>query len=176
VVWENLDGQPHDFTIQNSDGTNLQQSEQISEQGATASLTFTATPEMSQYVCTVHPDTMVGDVDVSGGGEGGGQGGDDGGIPLWSTRQRKRGVGVFIKRARQMKQKKRWLPAIGSCPRKDWLPANAETKRNTRQTGQREQKYHREVTEAVEGLTDEDPSQSRVFNPSSHPKYFILVL
>jgi hypothetical protein len=83
VVWENLDGQPHDFTIQNSDGTNLQQSDQTSEEGATASLTFTATPQMSQSVCTIHPNTMVGDVEVSNGDAPDPD--EETGIPLWSV-------------------------------------------------------------------------------------------
>lgn len=86
VVWENLDGAPHDFTIQNSDGEILEQSEQTSEEGATASMTFTARPAMAQYICTIHPATMVGDVEVTGEFEGGGQqgGGGGGGIPLWT--------------------------------------------------------------------------------------------
>lgn len=89
VVWENLDGAPHNFTIQNEAGTNLEQSEQVSEEGETVSMTFTATPEMSQYICTIHPTTMVGDVQITGGSEEGGQGegpsqDEDDGLPLWS--------------------------------------------------------------------------------------------
>lgn len=86
VVWENLDGALHDFTIQDSEGSILEQSEQVDQQGETASLTFTATPEMAQYVCTIHPNSMVGDVEVSGGAEGS-PGGDEGGsgFPLWSV-------------------------------------------------------------------------------------------
>lgn len=80
VVWENLDGQPHDFTIQNDGGTNLAATDLVQQQGETASLTFTATPEMTQYICTVHPTTMVGDVEVTGEYEGGSQGGA---VPLW---------------------------------------------------------------------------------------------
>ncbi|USZ68395.1 plastocyanin/azurin family copper-binding protein [Halorussus salilacus] len=67
VVWENLDGQPHDFVLQDDGGGNLAGTEQMSEQGATRSVTFEATPEMTTYICTVHPTTMVGDVEVSGG-------------------------------------------------------------------------------------------------------------
>lgn len=80
VVWENLDGQPHDFTIQNDGGTNLAGTDLVQEQGATASFTFTATPEMTQYICTVHPTTMVGDIEVTGEYEGASQ---NGGAPLW---------------------------------------------------------------------------------------------
>ncbi|WP_135366544.1 hypothetical protein [Halosimplex halophilum] len=39
----------------------------MSERGAARSLTFTATEEMVEYVCTVHPTTMVGDMEVSAG-------------------------------------------------------------------------------------------------------------
>ena len=73
VVWENLDGAPHDFTIQNGDGQNIVSTEQMSEQGATASMTFTASADMAQYICTVHPTTMVGDIEVSGGSPTGGE-------------------------------------------------------------------------------------------------------
>lgn len=132
-VWENLDGQPHNFAIQNGDGDNLpvlqevdvpedvpvpseelgtpsgtettsegtpttsegtptpsptpegtptttsegtstegtpsegmEVSETISEEGAMQALQFTATEEMAQYICTVHPTTMVGDVSLGG--------------------------------------------------------------------------------------------------------------
>ena len=78
VVWENLDGAPHDFTIQDSNGSEIVATEQITEEGETASMTFTATPEMAQYVCTIHPSTMVGDIQIAGGQAATG----DGGLPL----------------------------------------------------------------------------------------------
>ncbi|QLG29654.1 twin-arginine translocation signal domain-containing protein (plasmid) [Halorarum halophilum] len=65
VTWINDDGVPHDFTIQDADGNNLQQTELLSEEGASATLTFTASEEMAQYICTVHPNTMVGTLEVS---------------------------------------------------------------------------------------------------------------
>lgn len=64
VVWENLDGQPHDFTIQDSNGNTIKKTPIVSQQGATRSLTFTATKKMAQYICTVHPTTMVGQMQV----------------------------------------------------------------------------------------------------------------
>lgn len=82
VVWENMDGAPHDFTIQNADGGVLEQSEETAEEGATASLTFTARPSMAQYICTIHPSTMVGDIEVTGEFEGAEQEGG-GGPPVW---------------------------------------------------------------------------------------------
>ncbi|WP_459192876.1 PQQ-dependent sugar dehydrogenase [Halosimplex sp. J119] len=67
VVWENLDGAPHDFTIQDDQGETITATETMSEEGATRSLTFTATEEMAQYICTVHPNTMIGDIEVTEG-------------------------------------------------------------------------------------------------------------
>ncbi|WP_440005682.1 cupredoxin domain-containing protein [Halomicrococcus sp. SG-WS-1] len=81
VVWENLDGQPHNFTIRDDQGNELESTETTSEEGATLSLTFTATPEMSDYICTVHPTTMIGDIQMPGGGGGGDGDGGGNGIP-----------------------------------------------------------------------------------------------
>lgn len=36
----------------------------ISEEGATQTFRFVATPEMTTYICPIHPETMVGDVQV----------------------------------------------------------------------------------------------------------------
>jgi glucose/arabinose dehydrogenase len=65
ISWENLDGQPHNVVIVDADGNQLVRSDLVSEQGATQTVTFTASPEMTQYLCEVHPNTMVGDVSVS---------------------------------------------------------------------------------------------------------------
>ena len=70
VVWENLDGQPHNFAIWDANDEPIVQSEIISEQGATQTVTFTATAEMVTYICEVHPTTMVGDVQIEGAGTG----------------------------------------------------------------------------------------------------------
>lgn len=78
VVWENLDGEPHNFTILDANGGEIVATETFSEQGATHTLTFTATPEMAEYICTIHPTTMVGDVEIVGGEDEAG----DGGLPL----------------------------------------------------------------------------------------------
>jgi hypothetical protein len=42
----------------------------ISEEGAVQGVRFTASSEMAQYVCLVHPNSMVGDVNVEGGDDG----------------------------------------------------------------------------------------------------------
>ena len=67
VTWENLDGAPHNFTIQDSDGNNLASTETMSSEGETLSLTFTASEEMARYICTVHPTTMVGEIQLGSG-------------------------------------------------------------------------------------------------------------
>ena len=46
------------------------ETEIISGQGAVQGVRFEASEEMAQYICIVHPNTMVGDVSVSGGGGG----------------------------------------------------------------------------------------------------------
>jgi glucose/arabinose dehydrogenase/plastocyanin len=72
VEWENADGQPHNFAILDGDGNAVVSSEVMDEQGATQTVTFTASEEMSEYVCEVHPTSMRGNVDVGGGQAGGG--------------------------------------------------------------------------------------------------------
>ncbi len=117
VTWENLDGQPHNFALQDSNGQNLSVilpnvqtnmgggggggggggdgngggggggdqtvsppqdalnvTKTISQQGATQTLQFVATPDVAQYICVIHPTTMVGQVNIQGGGSGGGSG------------------------------------------------------------------------------------------------------
>ena len=64
VVWENLDGRPHDFVVRDDRGAELAGTEIASEQGATQSFSFTASAAMAQYVCTVHSSTMAGDVEI----------------------------------------------------------------------------------------------------------------
>ncbi|MFC7079857.1 twin-arginine translocation signal domain-containing protein [Halorussus caseinilyticus] len=46
----------------------VSETEIIAEQGAVQGVRFTATSEMAQYICLVHPNTMVGDVEVQSGG------------------------------------------------------------------------------------------------------------
>lgn len=115
LAWMNVDGQPHNFAILDSDGEPLQvlqpiefdeqqfeelnvtaeettpeetpettpeetpttvpeeelvdSTENVSEEGAVQAVRFTASDEMAQYICQVHPNTMVGDIEL---GEGGG--------------------------------------------------------------------------------------------------------
>ena len=75
VVWENLDGIPHDFAILDASGNRLMGTEIYSSEGKTVSLTFEATAAMSTYYCSVHPSSMRGEINVTGEGasSGGGQ-------------------------------------------------------------------------------------------------------
>ncbi|RBI64519.1 hypothetical protein DMJ13_08585 [halophilic archaeon] len=115
VTWENLDGQPHNWALQDEQGNNLPVifpdvqtgtagtqttttqttttegtatqttaetvtppddaipvTDNLSEQGATQTLRFVATSDIATYICTIHPTTMVGDVEIQDGGGGGG--------------------------------------------------------------------------------------------------------
>lgn len=76
IVWENVDGQPHNVAILDASENEIVGTEIISGQGETQTLEFTATEEMAEYYCAVHPNSMRGDVEI---GEGGGDGGDGGG-------------------------------------------------------------------------------------------------
>lgn len=72
ITWENVDGAPHNVVIEDAEGNDLVRTEIVSGQGATQSVTFTASEEMTTYLCEVHPQSMRGDVSVSGSGGGGG--------------------------------------------------------------------------------------------------------
>lgn len=64
LVWENADGLQHNFAIEDGDGTDLLSTELMGEEGTTQSVTFTASAEMSEYYCQVHPESMRGPVEV----------------------------------------------------------------------------------------------------------------
>jgi len=64
LVWENLDGVIHNFIIEDADRNELVTTEDVTEQGATASVSFEATEAMSRYYCEYHPQSMAGTVEV----------------------------------------------------------------------------------------------------------------
>ena len=64
VEWTNADGAPHDFDIWDADNNAIVDTEIVSEEGTTTPVTFTATSEMATYVCSVHPNSMIGDIEV----------------------------------------------------------------------------------------------------------------
>jgi plastocyanin len=79
----NGDGAQHNIAIWDDNDEELSASEYISEENTTKTLEFEATAEAASYVCDIHPTTMIGDLQVPGGGGDGGSsdGGsaDDGG-------------------------------------------------------------------------------------------------
>lgn len=66
IIWRNLDGAPHNIVIEDADGNNLVRTKLISEQGASQSVTFTASEKMAEYYCEAHPQSMRGTVNISG--------------------------------------------------------------------------------------------------------------
>ncbi|MDZ7730889.1 MAG: plastocyanin/azurin family copper-binding protein [Natrialbaceae archaeon] len=71
VTWENVDGEPHNFAILSGAGEQLRPGARyIEEQGATQTVEFEATGDMAEYYCEVHPDTMRGEISVTGNGDG----------------------------------------------------------------------------------------------------------
>lgn len=62
LVWMNIDGREHELIIEDGDGNELVATESATQQGATRSVTFTASREMAQYYCEYHPQSMRGDV------------------------------------------------------------------------------------------------------------------
>lgn len=53
------------------EGQLVETTELIAQQNAVQAVEFTATEEMAQYICPVHPTSMVGDVELGGGAAGG---------------------------------------------------------------------------------------------------------
>ncbi|MFC6768410.1 PQQ-dependent sugar dehydrogenase [Natrinema soli] len=72
VTWENIDGLPHDFVLLDSEGQELEGTEITDGEGETLTLEFEATAEMAEYYCSVHPNSMRGDIQLAG-AEGGDQ-------------------------------------------------------------------------------------------------------
>lgn len=65
VTWTNEDGQPHNFVLRDADGNDIVRSDIIEEGSQTVE--FTASEDMATYLCEVHPNTMVGDVETEAG-------------------------------------------------------------------------------------------------------------
>ncbi|WP_440008857.1 cupredoxin domain-containing protein [Halomicrococcus sp. SG-WS-1] len=64
VSWENVDGEPHNFAIENENGEVLKETEIISEKGGVQTVEFTAKPGMATYFSQVNPETMRGKIVV----------------------------------------------------------------------------------------------------------------
>ncbi|UPM42379.1 PQQ-dependent sugar dehydrogenase [Halocatena salina] len=78
IVWENVDGLPHDFVILDANEEEIVGTEIVDEQGATLTLEFEATEEMAEYYCSVHPASMRGAIQI---GDGDPDDGDEPFIP-----------------------------------------------------------------------------------------------
>jgi putative membrane-bound dehydrogenase-like protein len=64
VELTNGDTAGHNFILQDADGSEIEGTDVVSGEGETWSLTFTASEEMAQYICTIHAASMVGDVEL----------------------------------------------------------------------------------------------------------------
>lgn len=66
VRWRNGDGVGHAFTIIDKNGKWIGSTDLAFGTGTTKSIRFTAVPKMKQYYCPVHPNQMIGKIEVSG--------------------------------------------------------------------------------------------------------------
>lgn len=64
LTWENLDGDGHNFVIEDDEGENIVDTDIISGTGSTQTVEFTATDEMHEYYCAPHPASMRGAVEI----------------------------------------------------------------------------------------------------------------
>lgn len=64
IIWVNGDGDPHNVAILDPDDNIIERTEIISESGEEQTLEFEASEDMSQYLCEVHPGTMVGSIQI----------------------------------------------------------------------------------------------------------------
>lgn len=67
ITWTNIDGLDHNIALLDSNESVLKRTKVVSGQGVTQTLEFTATQEMTEYLCEVHPTSMRGEINVSGG-------------------------------------------------------------------------------------------------------------
>lgn len=68
IVWINLDGEPHELELLDEDEEQLEAADELVEPvGEVQRHEFTATEEVAAYRCTVHPTTMVADVEIGDG-------------------------------------------------------------------------------------------------------------
>lgn len=69
LIWMNLDGERHQWQIEDGEENILQRTEPTRRVGATRSITFEATDSMARYRCRFHPDRMQGAVELGSGFE-----------------------------------------------------------------------------------------------------------
>jgi plastocyanin len=64
LVWVNLDGGEHDFHLADAAGEDLADTSAREDVGDTHSTTFETTPEMAEYYCAFHRQSMRGSVEI----------------------------------------------------------------------------------------------------------------
>lgn len=64
IVWINGDGAHHNFTIADQEGSIVEATELMNEQGGFQEITITADPEMAEYYCAPHPVQMRGPIEL----------------------------------------------------------------------------------------------------------------
>lgn len=66
LTWVNDDGFRHNFVIIDTNGDEVVRTPVMSNEGATQTVRFTATEDMSEYFCEIHPRTMRGEIRIGG--------------------------------------------------------------------------------------------------------------
>ncbi|WP_306054334.1 cupredoxin domain-containing protein [Natronococcus wangiae] len=63
LTWTNVDGNTHDFAIEDENGDVVGPTNSVSEDGESQTVAFTAVEEMTGYYCTTHPGSMRGAIE-----------------------------------------------------------------------------------------------------------------
>jgi len=66
IEWTNTSGETHNFVIVNADGNELVSTDEVSEEGETQTVEFTASEEMVEYYCAPHSGSQRGSIEISG--------------------------------------------------------------------------------------------------------------
>ena len=64
ILWENRDGNRHQFAIVDADGEELASTEPAETHGRVRSMVITARSEMSRYRCLFHTDAEEGEIEI----------------------------------------------------------------------------------------------------------------
>ncbi|WP_049925080.1 PKD domain-containing protein [Halopiger goleimassiliensis] len=64
IEWTNGDGATHDLQLRNDDDETLEETDDVGDQGESATLEFEASSEMTTYICSYHELQQVGDLVV----------------------------------------------------------------------------------------------------------------
>ncbi len=62
LVWENADGVGHNLVLRDENDESVARTETVGEEGATRSISFTASEDLVSYRCGIHPSSMQGDI------------------------------------------------------------------------------------------------------------------